>query len=381
MIQHLARLLLPGRRREPRNPSLDGLLAEVDSHLANVDALITPAPESLPRTPFDADLPAEELSLANVTARQRLQVARVALPLMADRRRGARLYGDRFRPTKSEASPAFIAALEALARRLGAKDVGYVTVPRTAIFRDKGIPAEHAIIFSVEMDRAPLDGAPSFACQLEVMRGYRRMARIAWKLARFLGRHGYAAYPGTALGGLADYPHLAELAGMGAIGYHGLLIAPDEGARLRLNTLYTNITNLPTPARLGQRNEHLWVRDFCAMCRKCVRDCPVDAIFATPRARGDGGMQTIDHAACRDYFARHPSCAICLAICPFSRAGYARIQAHFKGNSAGPSLDIPVRAAPPMVAEAPPPLWALCESLDWSRWPGVGDPAATGRAA
>jgi hypothetical protein len=45
-----------------------------------------------------------------------------------------------------------------------------------------------------------------------------RLAVTSNKLARFMRRHGFAAYPGTALGGLTDYPHLAELAGPGAIG-------------------------------------------------------------------------------------------------------------------------------------------------------------------
>jgi NAD-dependent dihydropyrimidine dehydrogenase PreA subunit len=149
-------------------------------------------------------------------------------------------------------------------------------------------------------------------------------------------QNGFAAYPGTALGGLTDYTHLAEVAGLGAIGYHGLLITPQEGARLRINTIYTNITNLPIEAE----NEHLWVRDFCAMCKKCIRACPVQAIFEQPRPRGDGGMQCIDHAACRDYFNQNYGCAVCLAQCPFSEAGYEKVKARFKGNPKAPQFHI-----------------------------------------
>lgn len=172
-------------------------------------------------------------------------------------------------------------------------------MPPNAIFRDKGIPCAYAIVFTVEMDREPIETAPSFECQLEVMDGYKRMAAAANKLVRFLRDSGFAAYPGTALGGLTDYVHLAELAGLGAIGYHGLLISPGEGARLRINVIYTNISNLPTLATRNKDNEHPWVRDFCAMCKKCVRSCPVNAIYDQPQPRGDGGMHAIDHAACR----------------------------------------------------------------------------------
>lgn len=170
------------------------------------------------------------------------------------------------------------------------------------------------------------------------MRGYKNMAVIGNTLARFLRRNGFAAYPGTALGGVTDYVHLAELAGLGAIGYHGLLISPGAGARLRINTIYTNIENLP----FQTENEHLWVRDFCAMCHKCVRKCPVNAIYEQPQPRGGGGMQCIDHASCRDYFTRNYGCAVCLAVCPFSQVGYEKVRERFKGNPIAPQFRIPV---------------------------------------
>lgn len=188
------------------------------------------------------------------------------------------------------------------------------------------------------MDKEPLDSSPSLASQLEVMRGYKRLAIIGNELARFMKHAGFAAYPGTALGGITDYDYLAELAGLGAIGYHGLLITPGEGARLRINTIYTNIENLS----IQEENAHLWVRDFCAMCKKCIRSCPVEAIFDTPRPRGDGGMQCIDHATCREYFSRNYGCAVRLAACPFSQVGYQAIKERFRGNPHAPQFVIPV---------------------------------------
>jgi epoxyqueuosine reductase len=287
-------------------------------------------------------VPVEEVSMANLTARQKLTVLPKALPLFANMQRGARMYNGTFQPTKDEVTPEFIANLEKMAREMGAKEIGYVKVPRNAIFQGKGMPYDNAILFTVEMDKEPIDTSPSFESQAEVMDGYKRMSIISRKLAVHLRKHGYAAYPGMALGGITDYVYLAELAGLGAIGYHGLLISPGEGARLRINTIYTNITNLPTPQVTGKANEHLWVRDFCAMCKKCVRQCPVDAIFDEPQPRGDGGMQTIEHAACRDYFTRNYGCAVCLAICPFSQVGYKKIQAKFRGNPHAPQFRIPV---------------------------------------
>lgn len=342
MLKNISNLLFSGGRGgppgSPMGSPMEKMLEQMDQHLDNFKTLVPPAPESRPRTSFDAGLPREQMSMLNLTVRQKLKVIPQAVPLMINMGRSARMYDGRFQPTRSEASPEFIARLEAMARAAGARDIKYVQVPRNAIFRDKGIPHEHAIVFTVEMDREPIETAPSFECMLEVMRGYKRLALISNKLARFMRRHGFAAYPGTALGGLTDYPHLAELAGLGAIGYHGLLISPHEGARLRINTIYTNIKNLP----MDTRSEHAWVRDFCAMCKKCIRKCPVQAIYPEPRPRGDGGMQCIDHASCRDYFTRNHGCAVCLAVCPFSQVGYDKVKAHFKGNEAAPQFRIPL---------------------------------------
>jgi epoxyqueuosine reductase len=324
-------------------PSLDILLNWTDKHIFNLKHLIRPAPESKPRTPFATSLPKEKVSMRNLSGRQMLQVIPKFVPLIANMVLGSRLYEKEFKPSKSEADPTFITELEAMARAAGAKDIAYIKVPTNAIFQDKGIPCEYAIVFTVEMDKEPISTAPSFECQLEVMDGYKRMSTISNNLSHHLRKNGFAAYPGTALGGLTDYVHLAELAGLGAIGYHGLLISPGEGARLRLNTIYTNITNLPTLEARSETNPHLWVRDFCAMCNKCVRKCPVGAIYDSPKPRGDGGFQSIDHASCRDYFTEHNGCAVCLAVCPFSQIGYEKVQAGFKGNDAAPQFRIPVQ--------------------------------------
>lgn len=234
----------------------------------------------------------------------------------------------------------------------GAREIGYVKVPRNAIFQGKGIPCAYAIVFTVEMEQEAIETAPSFDCQLEVMDGYKRMSTISGKLSGHLRANGYAAYPGMALGGLTDYVHLAELAGIGAIGYHGLLIAPGEGTRLRINTIYTNITNLPTLESQGKINEHLYVTS--ALCARCVRSCPVSAIYEQPQPRGDGGMQAIDHATCRDYFTSNYGCGVCIAVCPFSHTGYEKIEARFKGNPNAPQFRIPVWPGEGAVTATPP---------------------------
>lgn len=338
-MSFVTRILETVMQTKGKGPSLDSQLARFDKELENFRTLIQPAAESKPRTPFDSpNVPASETSVAKMSPRQLLTVAPVMGPLLMNMRKSSKFYDGKFVPTREKADPEFIAELERIAKAAGAKDIKYVKVPPNAIFKHKGIPHEYAIVITVEMDKDNLAEAPSFDAFIEVATGYKNLAVIGNKMARYMRKNGYAAYPGTSLGGITDYVHLGELAGLGAIGYHGLLITPQEGARLRINTIYTNITNLP----IKEENEHLWVRDFCAMCKKCIRKCPVQAIYPEPKPRGDGGMQCIDHDTCRDYFNQNYGCAICLVQCPFSQMGYEKVKASFKGNPSAPQFQIPV---------------------------------------
>lgn len=337
IASHILDKVMPVDRKG--GPSLDGMLAQFDKELENFDTLVLPSPQSKPRTPFDDPKTGPATSkFDDMTPRQALSVLPVMGPLLWNMRKSSKLYDGTFQPTKDTATPEFIQELETIARKAGARDIKYIKVPNNAIFQGKGIPHEYAIVFTVEMDKENMANAPDFDAFLEVAKGYRNLAQIGNKMAKHMRKNGFSAYPGTSLGGITDYVYLGELAGLGAVGYHGLLITPDEGARLRINTIYTNIKNLPIEAE----NKHLWVRDFCAMCKKCIRKCPVDAIYEQPVPRGDGGMQCIDHDSCREYFNQNYGCAICLVECPFSQIGYDKVKTRFKGNPTAPQFRIPL---------------------------------------
>lgn len=308
-------------------PSTDALLDHFDKDIKNFETLIEAASESKPRTSFDGNLPREKMSMLNLSLGQFLSLQPILLLMAFNILRSVRAYDGKFKPTRSEADPAFLAKVAAIAKEAGVSDIKYVKVPGKAIFQHKGIPHEYAIIYTLGMDRKKISTSPSFKAYKEVMTGYKNMAVVANKMTHFIRQNGFAAYPGIVAGGLSDYVQLAELAGLGTIGYHGLLITPHEGARVRINVIYTNITNLP----IETENKHLWIKDYCAICRKCVRQCPPQAIFEQPRPRDDGGMQCIDHSACRDYFDQNLGCGICLATCPFSKAGYDKVKAGYTG--------------------------------------------------
>ncbi|MCA9840298.1 MAG: hypothetical protein KC422_25530, partial [Trueperaceae bacterium] len=186
MVDKLLNLL---RGSGSKAPSLDAILNEADKHLTNFSSLVLPTPEAKPRTPFDSGLPKEKMSMMNISLGQRLKFLSRGLPLFLNMQKSARMYDGKFKASKTQASPEFFRELENLARRAGAKDLAYVKVPRNAIFQGKGIPHEYAIVFTVEMQKAAIDTSPSFESQYEVIRGYKNLAIIGNKLARFMHKN------------------------------------------------------------------------------------------------------------------------------------------------------------------------------------------------
>lgn len=232
------------------------------------------------------------------------------------------------KPIRSEASDAFIEELESFARENGALAIGYAKITPDLIFKDFVIPHDNAIVIISEMEKESFSTAPSTESMLEVAKAYADTTLIANKMSSFLRQHGFSAYSGISVGGSVDHTRLAEKAALGKIGYHGSLISPQEGARVRINVVYTNIENLPYP----EDNPHDWVLDFCAKCKKCIRKCPPKAIRTNPPPDADGRISAVDANKCGPYMAANHGCGICIAVCPFSMAGYDKIENGFKNK-------------------------------------------------
>jgi ferredoxin len=226
---------------------------------------------------------------------------------------------------KTEASPALIEELEEEAFRLGAASIGYTKLPRRWVFQDKAVMYDNAIVVAMEMDAEGINSAPSVACMRVVMNTYRDLGRINNDLAAFLRERGYGAHAGHPLNGLALYPPLAQMAGLGWMGLNGLIITPEYGPRVRLAAVFTSINNLPW----NEGNDHKWVRDFCEKCRICHRECPPDAILENPVIRPDGSETYIKNEVCFPYFNLYHGCSVCVKVCPFNKQPYGRIKARF----------------------------------------------------
>ena len=226
---------------------------------------------------------------------------------------------------KTEALAELVDDLKAYLLGLGASSVGYTQVPERWIFQNKAILHTNAVVLTMEMDKPRIDTAPSQDSLEAVVEIYRDLGRIANRGADYLRRQGYSAQAGHPLMGLALYPPLAQMAGLGWMGANGLIITPEHGPRVRLAAIFTSIENLPFSAQ----NDHQWVEEYCAACQICVHKCPVEAIMSEPERHENGQITYVVNERCFPYFSDYYGCSVCIAVCPFNHSPYDRLKQYF----------------------------------------------------
>lgn len=220
-------------------------------------------------------------------------------------------------------------ALRVFAESVGADEIGFATVPQEWVFQDTAIRYIQAIVLVMEMDKERMDTAPSQDTAVMVHETYNRLGKISNRVADWLRDRDFAAHAGHPLGGMALYPPMAQAAGLGWRGISGLVITPQFGPRVRLSAVFTEIENLP----VYRGTEHAWVLDFCAACRRCIRECPPDAFYETPIQNPNGLITVIDNSKCFPYFMAHHGCSICIKVCPFNQQDYYKIkEGHLTNN-------------------------------------------------
>lgn len=144
--------------------------------------------------------------------------------------------------------------------------------------------------------------------------------RLNWETYRLVKRFHEAGYRGIPLPAsnsvydqrflesVVSYRHAAEAAGLGVLGWHGLLLTPQYGPRVRLAAVATD--SPLEPALLAE------MEDPCVKCRgACVRACPAGAI-STP---GAGERYAVDRHRCATYLTAVATCAECIRVCPPGR--------------------------------------------------------------
>jgi len=209
-------------------------------------------------------------------------------------------------------STSFWHEFEGVAYAHGVHLIGYTAVPGEFIFKEKGVLFENAIVLGMEMKALPISRAPSYEAGKETLRVYRDLGYAVIKLAIWLHERGVRAQPVHPYGGTTLFPLMAAKAGLGTPGFHGLLISKRFGPRQRLTIISTDGKPIPPP----RENSMADIRDFCEVCRQCIRACPAGAFHDPPIMRHGSKIVThIDNTKCYPYFARFKSCSVCLKIC------------------------------------------------------------------
>lgn len=229
---------------------------------------------------------------------------------------------------KTSISSVELESLEEYILSLGIDDIGYTTVNQNLVFKDKGILYKQAIVITMEMKQEAISTAPSVKAIKEIFRTYYELGKAVNKISEYMREKGFNAMAGPAIGGDVNYVPLAQDAGLGVIGKHGLLITDKAyGPSLRIAAVYTDIDNLPR----STKNPHQWVKDFCEVCKKCVRACPGQAIYEHAMPVGDDteGTRCIDVNKCGKPFAQDYGCTVCVKSCTFFSQDYYSIKEKF----------------------------------------------------
>lgn len=186
-------------------------------------------------------------------------------------------------------------AVKEYAYSLGADLVGVANVERydgaPIKMSPKGIlpEAKSVIVCAVHHPDAAIERDGEIHPQ--VMGPYRiqyimndRLDVISFKIARMLDDLGYKTVP-IASSNIWRYRGYKEMdavfapdishiyggvcAGLGELGWNGLCITPEYGARNRFISIITEAELTPTPLYSGEK--------ICDMCGECIRHCPTDA--------------------------------------------------------------------------------------------------------
>ena len=162
----------------------------------------------------------------------------------------------------------------------------------------------------------------------------REVLHQAYRISRFIERHGYVAFPMVAsvtmwpfvhdkeqIAGRISLRHAAQIAGLGHIGRNAMLVTPEFGPRVQLGAILTD-ARLPASPSL--------TRNPCNACGTCIKHCPSGALRA-PDAPAE--YSTVEADTCKAFRRVHggssplgypDACGICRAVCPVGQGARGR---------------------------------------------------------
>ena len=220
-------------------------------------------------------------------------------------------------PVAVERSPQeWTAALQEFIDAGDCERIGVTPLQPQWVFDHQTTEFKTVLVLGVQHDYEKLKWAPQAVAGTDVVRQYTRAATAAKKITGWLRQQGWDAEAATGpmVGKILMIP-AAIAAGFGELGKHGSIINPEFGSAFRLSAVLTNAPLEATPPR------NFGIDDFCTRCRVCEDACPPEAISPQKKTvRGDLKW-SVNFDLCIPFFAETSGCAICIAVCPWSRPG------------------------------------------------------------
>ncbi len=211
--------------------------------------------------------------------------------------------------------------LKKLLKYLGAREVGITSMKEEYYYSHRGRHEEnygerveenyrYAIVYTVDMDEEMINRAPNLEEVVAVTKGYMDASIIGLWGSEYIRGLGYPARGHVDGNYLMYAPVVAESAGLGEIGRHGLLVTEDEGSRVRLGVITTNLELVPDERR------EFGLKELCSECGICSENCIGGAI---PR-EVSGERRQVNQEACYRVWRRiGTDCGVCLSSCPMSQ--------------------------------------------------------------
>ncbi len=177
---------------------------------------------------------------------------------------------------------------------------------------DKILP--NTFVYAVKMDTEAVNKAPAIEESVEVVRKYIQAAVIGLVLSYTLREMGYNAVCHIDGESQLVLPLAADKAGLGSIGWMGILLTKKYGPRVRLGAVTTD-----APIEFSKIKKFN-VLEFCKSCGKCVELCPSAAIAPLTSVE-NAEKPAINHEKCyKTWKELGTDCGVCLAACPFGKS-------------------------------------------------------------
>lgn len=183
-------------------------------------------------------------------------------------------------------------------------------------YDDKTVTQSRIIVVGVQHDYDRVSAAPDHEAGLEVVQQYTRAGAAAKTITGWLRTQGWEAeaLTGPLTSAVTMIPP-ALACGFGELGKHGSIINPEFGASFRLSAVLTDAPFAPTPPR------DFGIDGFCQNCRVCEDACPPEALSPVKQTVRGVEKWYVNFDKCLPFFNQTHGCAICIAVCPWSRPG------------------------------------------------------------